>query len=133
MTLSPEKKQELMIMGFAYFPEVLNSSQTRYNRFAEWAFKNYNLTSTAISMKGMFSTGEKGKIRLASGQIITVSSPVMLVYQNKEAITECILDTDESTLCSTWLTSDIEDDRIGQWIKLINLRYQADLRLIFNR
>ncbi len=137
-TLSVSEKHQLMILGFAYFPDVLSNSHTKYERFSLWLVANYGVVST--SMRDLFSAGGQATIETPLERFEKTPRAMFNVFQNKDKITEAILTTDKSVLLENWRVSKISNDRIGQWSDCVinsysfrndSLRYF--LNSIFNR
>lgn len=137
-TLTAEEKRELMILGFAYFPDLLSNSSTKYERFSLWLAAKHGVVST--STRDSFSAGGQGEIKTVDMRFNKVPRVLMNIYENSAAIAMNILNTDESVLRETWRVSKVSDDRIGQWIDCIsnlcslqNYSVREILNAVFNR
>lgn len=130
-TLTAEERLALIIAGFAYFPDLLSSSSTKYERFSLWLAANRGIVST--SMRDSFSAGGQGEIKNANVCFDKVSRTIMNVYDNSAGIAENILTADETVLRETWRVHQVNGDRVGQWIDLCSSRNgDARARTILN-
>jgi len=137
-TLSVDEKRELTIAGFAYFPELLSNTTTKYERFSLWLAAKHGVVST--STRDSFSAGGQGSIKTSSASFDKVPRAIVNIFENNFAIALNILNADDSVLRETWRTGKINDDRIGQWIDcaanvciLKNHDIRDILNAIFNR
>ena len=137
-TLAAEEKSELMTVGFAYFPDLLGNSSTKYERFSLWLAAKHGVIST--STRDSFSAGGQGKIETANLRFDKVPRVLMNIYKNSAVIAMNILKADESVLCETWRVQQVRNDRIGQWIDCVvnvcalkNHDVRIMLNAIFNR
>ncbi len=116
--LSHEEKDELVIQGYVFFPELFKlKSQKKYNRYALWLAAQKAIVNTNI--RDGFSAGGKVLMRTASGIEIKMPAVFGRVAKYKDYIKELLFDIPEETLKEYWEVDKIEQNRIAQWCKLI--------------
>ena len=109
-TLTAREKHSLRIAGFAYFPDMLSDSSTKYERFSLWLASRHGVVST--STRDLFSAG--GQKTISTGD--NVSRKIYYIYENRDAISKCINESDEHVLMESWKVNSIKKDRVGQWL-----------------
>lgn len=120
-TLPVQDKRLLMVLGFAYFPDLLGNSQTKYERFSLWLVANHGVVST--SMRDSFSAGGQATVETPSERFEKMPRAMVNVFLNKDEIAKTILNADESVLCENWQVVRISKDRIRQWIDCVTNSY----------
>ncbi|MCL2753722.1 MAG: hypothetical protein FWE44_06205 [Defluviitaleaceae bacterium] len=134
-TLSISEKREIMISGFAYFPNLMGNASTKYERFSLWLATAHGVVST--STRDAFSAGGQGKIEIDNMQFEKVPRKIINIYDNAINIEKCILNTDKEILKENWRIDFISSDRMGQWLELASQYCSNDefiiLAAIFGR
>ena len=116
--LSPEMKETLTVLGYALFPEVLRSgSPKKYNRYALWLVTKQGVVNTNI--RDSFSAGGKVTMRTTEGLEVLMPAAFGRIKKYHELIEETLNDIEEETLKEYWETSQIYDDRLLQWCKMV--------------
>ena len=116
-TLPSDEKSRLVTSGLALFPDILGESQRKYERFSLWLVAKHSVLST--SLRDPFSAGGKDKLVAGNAVFNDIPRKIINVHKNADDICDMIRSTDEDILCETWRTEKISDDRMGQWIDLV--------------
>lgn len=120
-TLTSEEKKYFVISAYAFFPDILSDSSTKYENFSLWLVSRYGIVST--SMRDAFSAGGQKTIITPNSSFEKVPQVIYKINQYKEEIIMKIISADESSLKDSWKVSNLEKDRINQWIKLLVNNY----------
>ena len=115
-TLEQNEKQKLIILGYAFFPEILGSNQDKYDNLSLWLVSKYGIVLT--SMRDSFSAGGKVYITV-NGISQQVSRSVYNLFDNFQQIKRQILIASNDTLKDVWNVSAVKHDRIKQWVELL--------------
>ena len=115
-TLDKNEKLRFVILGYAFFPEILGSSQDKYDNFSLWLVSRYGIVST--SLRDSFSAGGKRYITV-NGLSHLVSQSVYHLFQYRDEIMRQIERASEETLRDVWNVSKIKSNSIEQWIELL--------------
>jgi len=125
-TLDKYEKNKLVIKGYAFFPEILSSSQDKYDNLSLWLVSNYGIVST--SLRDSFSAGGKVYISV-NGFSQLVSRSIYKLFENRKYIITQILNANEDTLKDVWNVSKIDSDRIRQWVYIL-IKYAPEYKNI---
>jgi len=117
-TLDLEQKNELKLLGFIQFPELLSSSSDKYHNFSLWLAATHGVISTSI--RDSFSAGGQTDLNIRGIPFKKVSRALAQIYENRDYISSLIEIIDETVLEQTWKVSRINGSRIKQWIRIIN-------------
>lgn len=115
-TLEQNEKQRLIVCAYAFFPEILGANQDKYDNLSLWLVSKYGIVST--SMRDSFSAG--GKVFLTVNRVSQlVPRSIYNLFENHMAVKKQIMSTSETTLKDLWNVSNVQDNRIAQWVKLL--------------
>lgn len=116
--LEPIEKDELVIQGYALFPELFNAKNgKKYNRFALWLATQKGVVNTNI--RDSFSAGGQVLMKTLGGIEIKMPAVFGRVAKYHTLIEEVLLSAPEEILVENWNVVTIERNRIQQWCKLV--------------
>ena len=137
-TLPIEEKRDFMVYGYSFFPEILGSSSTKYERFSLWLASCHSVVST--SMRDTFSAGGQDTIVVGRNIFERVPQTICKIFELRGEISLRIISASDNELKELWQTDSIKEDRISQWIELVASKAAGKiddvehiLRVIFNR
>lgn len=117
-TLKKDDKNNFMISGFAFFPEILSNKNDKYERYSLWLASNYGIVSN--SLRDTFTAGGQGQITLKSRVFNNVPQSLLKMKKFKKEISYKIESIKSEELKEFWRVKSIESNRIGQWIGIIS-------------
>ena len=130
-SISHESKEKLTVKGYALFPEVLQSTNSKkYARYALWLVTKCGVVNTNI--RDSFSAG--GKVPMHSGYGVEVMMPAAFgrIRKYHELIEETLYDIDVDTLKEYWGTKHIENNRLKQWCEMVALSATTDSTISYS-
>lgn len=116
--LAQAEKDEMVIQGYALFPELFNAkSSKKYNRYALWLATQKGIVNTNI--RDSFSAG--GKVALPTAGGIEIKMPAVFgrVAKYHLLIEEMLLTAPEEILKDNWNVEAISNNRVKQWCELV--------------
>lgn len=122
-TLPQDTKQELMITGLAFFPELFSNSIKKYESFSLWLVSQHGIVST--SLRDTFTAGGQQRIKTTKGTFENMPQIIYKVFNNSSKIAMKINLAEKSLLKEYWKVRNINSDRIGQWIELVSQNYTS--------
>jgi len=133
-TLHREEKDDLIIQGYALFPEIFSG---QYDRFALWLVTAKGIVNTHI--RDEFSAGGKVTMMTANGDEVRMPATFGKVEKFCDQIVEALNDTDSNILMEHWNCLELPSNRIIEWCNLVSRAAKTDqittrsvLRKIFN-
>ena len=114
--LSTQEKERYAIQGYAYFPEVLGNSSTKYNNYALWLATQQGIVNTNV--RDSFSAGGKVQLRLKNGILLRMPAVFGRINKHKKAIIKLLNDANAEDLKAYWGVDELSSDRLSQWIEL---------------
>ena len=133
-TLSQDEKLYFTVTGLVLFPELTSNSTTKYEKFTLWLVVNHSIINR--STRDSFSAG--GKVDV--GPFKNLPKIFEHISENSSLIYKILTLTEESVICETWKTKNINKERLGQWIDLISKNCVLEkhditrvMKYIFNR
>lgn len=132
-TLSQEEKNNFMISGFAFFPEILSNKSNKYERYSLWLASNYGIIST--SLRDTFTAGGQGNITLNGKIFNKIPQSLLKIKKFRNEIYNKINSTNDFELKELWKANSIKENRINQWIDLICKNFyikEINIRKILN-
>lgn len=120
-TLTPEEKKDLKVQGFCWFPEILGTSTTKYNKFAFWLVQEESII--ANSLRDVYSAGGRKDIILEDAQYDDQPKTYYELATLRNEIKSTILLADTDYLKKMWNFSgnDLEgEERLHFWISLVS-------------
>lgn len=121
-SLLQEEKEELTILGYILFPEILSNSSKKYSNYALWMATEMGVVNTNI--RDSFSAGGKKPQKNSGGIEILLPAAYERIRKYNNVIAYLIYNMNENTLEKYW-KAPIQKNRIDQWIKLIS-SYSSD-------
>lgn len=127
--LTKEEKHKFVIMGYAFFPEIISSAQDKYDNFSLWLVSTHGIVST--SLRDSFSAG--GQVYLTiNGVTRLVSRSVYHLFEYKKEIKHQLDKVSKELLCDVWNVSDVQSNRFEQWVELLIRRKSEDKQILLN-
>ncbi len=114
-TLSSAEKNYYTVQGYAFFPEILGHSNTKYQRFALWLATNCSIINTNI--RDQFSAGGKVDIVTANGVYERMPAAFGRIQRYKDLIVETIISTSPEILKERWELDVLPADRLRYWCR----------------
>ena len=115
--LSQQERNNFVVESMILFPEMFGNSQTKFERVAAYLITRHNAVSA--SLRDNFTAGGQGAIKLKGVEVI-VPKLLCNLYEAASAIKTKIDQIDEDTLLNYWRCEKIEDNRIEQWMTMID-------------
>ena len=117
-SLDKEEKDQLRIMGFVLFPEVLDKrSNSKYDRFSLWMVSYKSVVCKSI--RDIFSSGGQVEITMSDNCKLKMPAAFGRIGKYADLITNCLEECSEDVLREYWQVEDIEDNRLRQWCDII--------------
>ena len=116
--LGQNEKEELVIQGYALFPELFNArNPKKYNRFALWLATQKGVVNTNI--RDSFSAG--GQVLLPTAGGIELKMPAVFgrVAKYHSLIEEMLLTAPDEMLIENWEVCKLFENRVKQWCELV--------------
>ena len=127
--LGQSEKDEMVIQGYALFPELFNAkSSKKYNRYALWLATQKGIVNTNI--RDSFSAGGKVLLHTASGIELKMPAVFGRVVKYHTLIEEMLLTAPLEVLKENWEVTEVSTNRIKQWCELV--ASEADLGVGYN-
>jgi hypothetical protein len=127
--LGQSEKDEMVIQGYALFPELFNAkSSKKYNRYALWLATQKGIVNTNI--RDSFSAGGKVLLQTASGIELKMPAVFGRVAKYHTLIEEMLLTAPIEALKENWEVTEISTNRIKQWCELVAT--EAELGVGYN-
>lgn len=115
-TLKAQEKHKFIIMAYAFFPEIIGTSQDKYDNFSLWLVSKYGIVST--SLRDSFSAG--GKVYMSvNGISHLVSRSIYHLFEYRKEIKHLLKITDDNVLMDVWNVSKVQENKDEQWIELL--------------
>lgn len=116
--LGQADKDEIVIQGYALFPELFNAKNPKkYNRFALWLATQKGVVNTNI--RDSFSAG--GKVLLPTAGGIEIKMPAVFgrVARHRSMIEDMLLTAPDELLKENWDVAEISNNRVKQWCEMV--------------
>ena len=123
-TLSHAEKEQLIVQGYAFFPELLAG---QYKRYALWLVTSKGVVNTNI--RDGFSAGGQVPMMTSDGVQVKMPATFGRIEKYKDLIAETLLNADEDVLKEYWEHLTLPSDRIGYWCNLAALQAKVDPHL----
>ncbi len=117
-TLTAEQKNHYTVQGYAFFPEILGRSPTKYQRYALWLATHCSIVNTNI--RDQFSAGGQVDVQTAQGIFNKAPAAFGRIQKNADLIKQTILNADERTLLEFWNVPFISENRIELWCRIVS-------------
>lgn len=116
--LGHNEKEELVIQGYALFPELFNArNPKKYNRFALWLATQKGVVNTNI--RDSFSAGGQVLLPTAGGVELKMPAVFGRVAKYHSLIEEMLLTAPDETLKENWQVCKLFENRVKQWCELV--------------
>lgn len=114
--LTEAERHRLKLESFVLFPEILGGSRTKYERVAAYWIAEHGVVSA--SMRDNFTAG--GRVELPGlGSVSRIES---MLFECAKDIAALIREIDEGKLLHYWRVPEISEDRLAQWLSLLDER-----------
>ena len=114
--VSSAEQAKLRVSALALFPELLGDSPRRFDKLTLWLATVRNIVSP--SLRDFFLV--RGRVTIPNlekfGEVPRI---LLFIDENKTDIISYINNVGEVVLSESWGVSEIEKDRIGQWISIL--------------
>lgn len=117
--LSHEEKNYYTVQGYIFFPEILGSSNKKYQRYALWLATNCGVINTNI--RDQFSAGGRVDIVTAKGVYHRMPAAFGRIQQYKDLIIEALMSVNSEMLKEYWMMSEIPNDRLLEWCHKVSI------------
>lgn len=117
-SLSKHEKDEFIIKGLTYFPEILGNRQTKFDKFTLWLSVKQRVICPNV--RDLFTAGGKGDI-LLNGSLLTNLPKVLIKFiQNINLITSEFIKIDIETINDIWHTDyQTRNELNSEWINRV--------------
>ncbi len=115
--ISKEERQQLLILGMVFFPEIFGNSQDKFNRFAFWLVSKHNIVCP--NTRDPFTAKGKGDFILGDKLLQKVPRIFLNLFINIQDIVELIFKISDNELSEYWEITTNEKDKLFDWIKLV--------------
>ena len=115
--LTIHEKQQIVLEGIAFFPEIFGSFRKKYKEFALWMAAERRIVST--STRDFFSASGQGTIITETASFEDMPQIVVKTAKMKDNILKTILEESDDVLIRNWRVDKIQNDRLSQWIELV--------------
>lgn len=101
-SLTKAEKDEFKIKGYTYFPEILGSKQTKFDKFTLWLSVKQRVICPNV--RDIFTAGGKGDLIINGKKLVELPKVLVKFIQNINQITQEFVSTDIEKLNDIWHT-----------------------------
>ena len=117
-TFADEDKIRFRAEAMILFPEIFGTSTLKFERVAIYLMTQHNAISSNI--RDHFTAGGTGTMIIGDNSFENIPRIVMHLSELAERITTLLGEIEADTLKQYWKVDIIEDNRIGQWLSMID-------------
>lgn len=126
-SLSSKEKDDFVVEAMIFFPEMFSNSNTKFERAAAYLIAQYNAVSA--SLRDKFTAGGRVKLEI-KGKKILFPQLAYRLHSKARAIKNKIGEIDTKTLAYYWRSDTLEKDRLKQWKKLLNAKFNPSKYIV---
>ncbi|NMH24150.1 hypothetical protein [Flavobacterium solisilvae] len=116
--ISKKERDNLLVLGMIFFPEIFGKTQDKFNRFAFWLVSKHNIVCP--NTRDPFTAGGTNDFSFNTRVYPKVSRIFLNLFNNIPNIIETILQTSAFELSEYWETKTTEKTKFFDWIDLVS-------------
>ncbi len=117
--LSNTLKEEYRIKGFAYFPEILSKSQSKFNKYAIWLSTVQGIVCPNV--RDVFTAGGMVDLVIEDKTYYNVPRIFKRIYENRKELKAFILSQSIEDLSTYWKVNIIESEKFSCWLMIAEI------------
>lgn len=133
-TLSTDERKKFTVAAYVLFPEIFGATDAKYAGVTLWLASKHGVVST--SMRDNFSAGGTGTVSTGKETFYRIPQSLSKIRLYRDAFLAQLGDYTDAELRETWKVSEIDSDRLEQWLSLVSSytpNIAAYLRSVFDR
>lgn len=127
--LSLNERNDLMVKGFCFFPEIVSKPSVKFNKFAIWLTTNEGVICPNV--RDIYTAGGQGTIEFENITYNQIPKIFIKLHHNRSFIKKVILNTNSSDLSHYWGVSVKENEKLSKWVDLIVKNSRSNIRADF--
>ena len=116
--ISKKERDNLLVLGMIFFPEIFGKTQDKFNRFAFWLVSKHNIVCP--NTRDPFTAGGTNDFSFNTRVYPKVSRIFLNLFDNIPNIIETIIQTSAFELSEYWETKTTEKTKFFDWIDLVS-------------
>ncbi len=117
-SLSLHEKRTYKLKGYAYFPEVLDKTQTKFDKFSMWLSVRQRIICPNV--RDIFTAGGRGAFTVGASTLNLVPQALVWFMENIEDVIRILNHTPTDEINEIWKTDFKTKEQIsGEWIARI--------------
>ena len=116
-SIDSSSKVSYMVKGVAMFPEILGSSNTKYQNLGLWLVTNHGIVNTNI--RDMFSAGGQRSVEINGKKYEFLPAIYGKIFDRKDEFIQEINNASAEELKEHWKVGNISPNRIKQWCEIV--------------
>lgn len=119
-SLNKFEKEDLIIKGFAYFPEILSNKQSKFDNFTLWLSVKKRVICPNV--RDLFTAGGKRDLIISGQKLIGLPKVLVKFFNKFNLIAKEFSNTDLDKLNDIWNTNYVDRNEVNKrWINDIIL------------
>lgn len=118
-SLTHKEKEEFIIKGYSFFPEILGKQQSKFDKFTLWLSVQKRIICPNV--RDLFTAGGRENIIVENISLTSLPKVLVKFIKNIDLIIQEFISTDIETINDIWRTQiETKNEIYKEWIKKIS-------------